>query len=157
MSKSNEKENSPPNNFRKALEERRQQYVKSVIMSEDLYRNKDPDDMIIARILSLINAFNLSHNQFAAKINYSEGYLSNIINKKVPISPNFVKKLVMNTGVKYEWLLKGEGDMLIKDHPSLETKVSAITNDVHFEDTMFLEKLFSHSFEERLIFYKFFD
>lgn len=54
-----------------------------------------------------------NRRELAKKLDYTESSLSQIINKKVPLSDNFIKKLSITfNNISEGWLLTGEGEML---------------------------------------------
>ena len=54
-----------------------------------------------------------NRRDLAVKIGYTESSLSQIINKKVPLSDKFIKKLVIiDKRLNPDWILTGEGSMI---------------------------------------------
>ncbi|MDR0653643.1 MAG: helix-turn-helix domain-containing protein [Synergistaceae bacterium] len=62
----------------------------------------------------------LSQNRFAGLIDVNRGYLASIERGEKEPSFNFLRNLLETTGLSSEWVLRGDGDMLLEDKTSRE-------------------------------------
>lgn len=156
MSNTKQKENSPPRRNPWYSPSSEATTSRLDAFDKEAYNNRDSDSDIIRRISLIIDATRLTQSQFAARISYSEGYISNVMNGRFPIKERLLSKIVINFGINPSWILSGKGTMFNSDQKTINAKFNALDKDLHIEDLEFLAKLLERPFEERLIFYKFF-
>lgn len=76
--------------------------------------------MLRDRLESLINTLGLKKGDFANKINFSQAYISMILNgSKQNPSDRFYESIKREFNVNIDWLRNGEGEMFLIDNLDL--------------------------------------
>ena len=59
-----------------------------------------------------------TEKEIAGDLGYTQSYFSQIINGKVPLSKQFLRKISsVSSNINYNWLLTGKGEMLTQPYP----------------------------------------
>lgn len=66
----------------------------------------------IDRIEQLMQSNQLTHNAFARKCSIDPSNFRKMMSWTLPITPTSLRKIAEACGVRYEWLLRGEGEMV---------------------------------------------
>ena len=66
----------------------------------------------IDRIEQLMQSNQLTHNAFARKCSIDPSNFRKMMAGTLPITPTSLRKIAEACGVRYEWLLRGEGEMV---------------------------------------------
>jgi len=72
-------------------------------------------EQIAARIQQIINEKGINATQFANKIGYNQSNFSKILAGKRRASSSLLQKIAAASGVNMNWLLTGEGDMILSE------------------------------------------
>lgn len=89
----------------------------------------------IERVIKVINWLIFeeivsSRKDLAEKIGYTESSISQILNQKVPLSTKFINKLSnFNPQINKEWILTGEGEMLVLTGDGSMLKEETVNQD----------------------------
>lgn len=68
-------------------------------------------DTVAARIIQLRERAGLSQNAFAARLGYTQGYLSEIESGKRPVKPRLINLICHEFNANPIWLQEGRGDI----------------------------------------------
>ena len=85
-------------------------------------------DRVRDRIYEMRRVFNITQRQLAKRIGVTSQLISMIENEKVQLSHLTAKAIESEFGVSHDWLLYGEGDMMVKK-PN-QAKMPIISNDL---------------------------
>ncbi len=78
--------------------------------------------MLNKRLEILINTLGLKKGDFAEKINFSQAYISMILNgSKQNPSDRFYESIKREFNININWLKNGQGEMFIVDNPELSS------------------------------------
>lgn len=85
-------------------------------MPENQLENFNDNDLKLLRLNDVMNILGFKRPvDFAKAINVSQGYISEILNKKKNISKVLGQKLEDSLNVSRKWFETGEGDMILKE------------------------------------------
>lgn len=68
-----------------------------------------PTSTVLARVKYLVELSHKSQAKFAAMINLDPSTMSRLLSGKMPITDQFMNRLVVNLGVSKDWLANGNG------------------------------------------------
>ena len=138
-------------NMREQLE---QKY--NVVFDDKVFDSRDPAEVCVKRLKDVLTIYDLKQVEFARKVGRSTTYISAIMNGRKDLSKDFAIAVCNKIGISWEWLLKGQGDIVKNNSFQIVQHLSNINAKIREEDAQFLQALFSHPFEERKALYKFF-
>lgn len=83
--------------------------------------------MLCTRLACLIANLGLRNVDFAAKIGFTQGYISMILSgKRTSLSPRFFDTVSRVFQVNGEWLRNGKGDMFISPGPDMSASDASL-------------------------------
>lgn len=87
------------------------------------------EKVILNRIKQVIEAFRLSINAFSQQIGLPQNSVNNYINEKRGISLGFILSILSTyPNISAEWLLRGEGEMLLDTKKNTQERFASNEN-----------------------------
>ena len=83
----------------------------------DPVKEPEPTDSTLDRLKYLVDLSHKSQAKFASMINLDPSSMSRLLSGKMPITEQFINRVVVNLGVSKEWFAYGQGVPFPKNDP----------------------------------------